>query len=279
MLVNFLERDVTSKQNLPSSQLPTAYLVISMALIQMVKAAGSSTFGELSQKCEAIVTSTLWKNGCTRVYLIFDQYRPLRQGRRAKKERSSSLEVNIHSGSTPILKQWTKFISNLRNKERLDDFVGENLIKQLPERLGPFQKGLLADGLRDGSRTVSLAYGSTAAATTTFRPWRSRHKGQREMHTTAHHSFFPWSLSLQVFTIFTCSNRVWLNECFCWNTKTKPWKVLIKKDQLQRDLSSLGQNPVSQESIQSVAKSFICSVYTSAKSFLSTYEARYFLLC
>ena len=102
--------------------------------------------------------------------MIFDQYRPLRQGRRAKKARSSSLEVNIHSGSTPILKQWTKFISNLRNKERLDDFVGENLIKQLPERLGPFQKGLLADGLRDGSRTVSLAYGSTAAATTTFRP-------------------------------------------------------------------------------------------------------------
>jgi len=59
MLMNFLEKDVTFLQNLPSSQLPTAYLVNSMALIQMLKAAGSSTFGELSQKYEAIVTSAL----------------------------------------------------------------------------------------------------------------------------------------------------------------------------------------------------------------------------
>lgn len=57
--MNLLEKEVTSKQNLPSSQLPTAYLVDVMALIQRVKAAGSATFGELSQKYEAIVTSTL----------------------------------------------------------------------------------------------------------------------------------------------------------------------------------------------------------------------------
>ena len=50
--------------------------------------------------------------------------------------------------------------------------------------------------------------------------------------------------------------------------KTKPWKVLIKKDQLQTDLSSLGQNTVLQESVPS---------YTSAKSFSSSDEARYFL--
>ena len=82
--MNLLEKEVTSKQNLPSSQLPTAYLVdvgpysegessrfrnhprsfqqhilLMLALIQRVKAAGSATFGELSQKYEAIVTSTL----------------------------------------------------------------------------------------------------------------------------------------------------------------------------------------------------------------------------
>ena len=54
---------------------------------------------------------------------------------------------------------------------------------------------------------------------------------------------------------------------------------MIKKDQLQTDLSSLGQNPVLQESVQSVAESFIRSVYTSAKSFSSTDEARHFLFC
>ena len=163
-LMNLSEKDATSKQNLPSSQLPTAYLFYAIALIQMVKAAGSATFGELSQKYEAIVTNTLRRNGCTRVDLSFDQYRPLsiKAGERKKRE-ASSLEVNIHSGSTPNPKQWTKFISNPRSKERLAEFVCENLIKQLPGRLGPFQNVLLAGGFRDGSRTVSLAQGSTAA--------------------------------------------------------------------------------------------------------------------
>ena len=162
-LMNLLEKDVTSKQNLPSSQLPTAYLVDAMALIQMVKAAGSATFGELSQKYEDIVTSTLRRNDCTRVDLIFDQYRPLsiKAGERKKRGEASSLEVNIHSGFTPIPKQCTIFISNPRNKERLAEYV--------------------------------------------------------------------------------CDLRI--------------------------SLSSLGQNPVLQESVQRVAESFICSVYTSARSF------------
>ena len=47
-IMNLLEKDVTSKQNLPSSQLPTAYLDDAMAFIQMMKTAGSATFGELS---------------------------------------------------------------------------------------------------------------------------------------------------------------------------------------------------------------------------------------
>ena len=63
-LINLSEKDVTSKQNLPFSQLPTAD---AMALIPMVKAAGSATFGELLQKYEAIVTRTLRQNSCTRV--------------------------------------------------------------------------------------------------------------------------------------------------------------------------------------------------------------------
>ena len=129
-LMNLSEKDVTSKQNLPSSQHPTVH---AMALIQMLKAAGSATFGELLQKYEAIVTRTLRqnKNSCTRVELIFDQCRPfsIKVGEREKQGEASSLEVNIDSGSTPILKQWIKLISNPRNKERSAEFVCENLIK------------------------------------------------------------------------------------------------------------------------------------------------------
>ena len=84
----------------------------------------SATLGELLQKYEAIVTRTLRQNSCTRVDLIFDQCGPLsfKAGERKKRGEASSLEVNIHSGSTPILKQWTKLTSNPRNKERLAKF-------------------------------------------------------------------------------------------------------------------------------------------------------------
>ena len=255
--------------------------------------------------------------------LIFDQYRPLsiKAGERKRRGEASSLEVNIHSGSTPIPKEWTKFISNPRNKERLAEFVAENLTKQLPGRLGPFQKVLLAGSFRVGSKTVSLAQGSTAAvpqlrsdheeadtrlllhakhaasthpriviqspdtdvtvlAVAHFKDlgcqelWLRTGTKDRERYIPLHtiHSSLSPSLCkcLPSFHALTgCDSR----SAFAGIGKTKPWKVLIKKDQLQRDLSSLGQNPVLQESIQSVAESFICSVYTSAKSLSSTDEA------
>ena len=65
-LMQLLEKEVTCWSSLPSSQLPTACLVDAMALIQIVKSAGSTTFTELSQKYVDIVTSTLRRDGCTR---------------------------------------------------------------------------------------------------------------------------------------------------------------------------------------------------------------------
>lgn len=81
---------------------------------------------------------------------LFDQCRLLsiKVRKRKKRGEASSLEINIHSGSTPILKQWTKLISKPRNKERLAEFVCENLIKQQQGHLGPFHKVLLAGGSR-----------------------------------------------------------------------------------------------------------------------------------
>ena len=73
--LQLLEKEVTCRSSLPSSQLPTACLTDAMPLIQMVKFEGSTTFAELSQKYADIVTSTLRRDGYTRVDLIFDQYR------------------------------------------------------------------------------------------------------------------------------------------------------------------------------------------------------------
>ena len=108
--MHLLEKDVTCRSSLPTSQLPTAFLVDAIALIQMVKSSGTTTFGELSQKYEDIVAITLRQNICTRVDLIFDHCRSvsIKAGERSRRGESSSLEVNIHNRSTPVPKQWKK---------------------------------------------------------------------------------------------------------------------------------------------------------------------------
>jgi len=163
-LMHLLEKDVTCRSSLPTSQLPTAFLIDAMALIQMVKSSGSATFGELSQKYEDIVAITLRQNICTRVDLIFDQYRSvsIKAGERSRRGESSSLEVNIHNGSTPVPKQWKKFISNPKNKENLAEFLCKSFSEHLPARLGPMQKVIVAGRFRDGSKVVFLARGCVA---------------------------------------------------------------------------------------------------------------------
>ena len=91
----------------------------------MLKSAGTVTFGELFGKYSDIVISTLSRHCCTRGDLVFDQYRPvsIKAGERKKRGESSSLKVKIHGGSTPVPKQWTKFISNPNNKENLAAFL------------------------------------------------------------------------------------------------------------------------------------------------------------
>ena len=56
--------------------------------------------------------------------------------------------------------------------------------------------------------------------------------------------------------------------------KKKAWKVLLTKEQMQRDLCTLGQNPAIHEPAQKAAESFICSLYTSAKNFSNVDDAR-----
>ena len=152
-----LESEATCSQSLPSSPLPTA-----MPLIQMVKSAGCTTFGELCLKYENILTTTLRCNSCSRVDLLFDQYREIsiKQRQRTKRE-SSALTVNIYNGSTPVPKQWTKFISNPKNKESLAESLCVFLSESLPTRLDASQKVVLAGGFKEGMKTVSVSKNST----------------------------------------------------------------------------------------------------------------------
>ena len=69
------------------------------------------------------------------------------------------MEVKIYSDSTPIPKQWGKYISNPRNKENLADFLCCLLCKRFTQSLDSQQKVFLAGGFKDGMKTVSCTQG------------------------------------------------------------------------------------------------------------------------
>ncbi|KAK3742554.1 hypothetical protein QZH41_003464 [Actinostola sp. cb2023] len=102
----------------PQQFKPEVVYSSSISLIDIINAASNcdppdTAFGELSQKYEDIVLSTLRQNDCTRVDLVFDQYWPvsIKAGERSRRGESHALEVNIHSDSMQVPKQWSKFIS------------------------------------------------------------------------------------------------------------------------------------------------------------------------
>ena len=308
-LMNLLEKEVTCKSSLPPSQLPTACLIDAMALIQMVKSAGSATFGLLAQKYEDIITSTLSQDGCTRVDLVFDQYRSvsIKAGERRKRGESSSLEVNIHNGSTPVPKQWAKFISNPKNKDNLAAFLCNYLSEQLPQR-APSQKIVLAGGFKDGTETLSLTQVSVgdepnirsdheeadtrlllnAKHAAIIHPriviqlpdtdvallsiahfgdlhcqelWFKTGLKDRKRYIPVHAIQFslgqPLFKSLPAFHPLTGCDST---SAFSGIGKKKAWKMLLKQEQMHRDLSRLGENPSIQEQAQKVVESFICSI-------------------
>ena len=112
-----------------------------MAIVQMTKSGGCTTFGELAGKyydiftaalssnicahVHVIFTATLSSNICAHVHVIFDQYWDIsiKGGERQRRGKSSAFEVNTGGPSTPIPKQWGMFNANPKNKVGVTSIV------------------------------------------------------------------------------------------------------------------------------------------------------------
>ena len=117
-----------------------------MALVQVLKSAGSSTFGELASKYFKAITTSL--ASCKEVHIVFDQYwdASIKAGERAcRGSLNASLEVKIHGPSTPVPKQWGKYIPTPQNKINLYDFLSESFCILGRQQLPP-EKNLLIGG-------------------------------------------------------------------------------------------------------------------------------------
>ena len=121
VLCSLLEKDVNVVQQLTALPNPTVVIIDGMAIIQMSKSAGTSTFGDLSEKYYNIFTAPLFSNNCVQVHVVFDQYweNSIKEGERERRGASVGLEVRIGGPTTPVPRQWGKYISNPKNKVRL----------------------------------------------------------------------------------------------------------------------------------------------------------------
>lgn len=160
-LMSGLEKNVAVLPSLPPSLIPTAFVIDAMALVQVMKSASSASFGQMADQYCTHITRMLSQSSCSWVDVVFDQYwkQSIKEGERHKRGQTSSLEVKIYSDSTPIPKQWGKYISNPRNKENLADFLCCALCKRLTQSLNPQPKVFLAGGFKEGMKTVSCTQG------------------------------------------------------------------------------------------------------------------------
>ena len=148
MFLGILEEQVQALPRLPvDDRMSTAYVIDGMAVVQMMKNAGSATFGELANKYFQLITAHLGNNGCNRVDVVFDRYDKedsIKEAERARRGSSSSFEVRISGPSTPVPKKWQNFISNPVNKTNLKAFLGSTWKEMAKTRLAGDQKLVLA---------------------------------------------------------------------------------------------------------------------------------------
>ena len=74
-LMSVLEKNVAVLPSLPPSLIPTAFVIDAMALVQVMKSASSASFGQMAEQYCTHITRMLSQSSCSRVDLVFDQYR------------------------------------------------------------------------------------------------------------------------------------------------------------------------------------------------------------
>ena len=237
------------------------------------------------------------------------------------------MKVKIYSDSTPILKQWGKYISNPRNKENLADFLCCALCKRFTQSLDSQQKVFLAGGFKDGMKTVSCTQGhcetkpllrSDHEEADTRLLLQAKHASQTHPRIVIQSPDTDVAvLSITQFEDLQCQ-ELWfrtgvkdrlrfipihrLNSSLgtplckalpafhaltgCDSTsalqgigKTTAWKILLKDNQFQQQLSQFSASPaVSKESSVS-SEAFICSLYNRGGRLTKADEVRYLLFC
>lgn len=160
-LLQILEKDVLVEPRLSFlPTLPTVYILDGMALVQMMRFAGALNFGDVATKYFELLMS-YYQLGCHRLDVVFDQYWQLsvKAGERKKRGEANALEVRIHGTSTPVPKQFQKYISNAANKVSLSAFLTETWVETAKHLLPAEKELVIGGGTVDGYVALSVKNG------------------------------------------------------------------------------------------------------------------------
>ena len=145
----------------PRQQMQTACVIDIMTYVQMLKSGGASTFGELADKHFSLITAPFSYQSCSRVDVVFDQYMAtsIKAGERTKRGASTALEVKIQNSSTPMPKQWAKYISNPQNKINLGNFLADSWREMAEAQLQIGQTVVLGGGFTNSQKAFKVTKG------------------------------------------------------------------------------------------------------------------------
>ena len=136
--------------------MPTVQILDAVALVQSLRFAGAMTFREMATKYFEVFTAH-YQQRCNRLDVVFDRYWQLsiKAGERQKRGKANALEVRIHGASTPVPKQFPKYISNAANKVSLSAFLTEAWIEMAKQRLPVDKELVIGGGAMDGQLALT----------------------------------------------------------------------------------------------------------------------------
>jgi len=115
------------------------------------------------------------------VDVVFDRYdKPfsIKGNERERRGSSSALEIKIIGPSTPVPKQWNKYISNPQNKGNLTAFLSNTWCQMSQQELHHGQVLVLGGGFKECNKAVLVVKGliDTSFSAFAIRSRRGRHK-------------------------------------------------------------------------------------------------------
>lgn len=115
VLLTVLEDSVQVLPRLPcdNDEPSTANIIDGMGAVQMIKTAGTRTFGEMASHYFNTVTALLGKNNCSRIDIVFDRYDKadsIKESEGRRRGSTSGYEIKIAGPHTAVPKNWNAYI-------------------------------------------------------------------------------------------------------------------------------------------------------------------------